>query len=166
MTNGPLLRFTANQQPIGADLKFQGQGPFTITLQVDCFSQRPLDYIQIVHNGKVVHEIKPTADQKAIAFTHTLNVNQSGWIALRSGQNKPNPIEWWNRTMAAHTSPTYITVNDQIPANNASANYLLARIDSTLKWADTDAIWTTAQTKQTAMQSFRQARKFYEQALK
>jgi hypothetical protein len=163
---GPLLRFTANGQSIGTDLKFKGDGPFEVTLEVDCFSQRSLDYIQVIHNGQVAHEIKPQPGAKATSFKHTLTVSESGWIALRTGQNKVNPVEWWGRTMAAHTSPVYVTVNDQAPANDESARYLIARVNSTLKWADTDAIWSGEPSKQSAMDSFRKARRFYERALR
>lgn len=166
VSNGPLLRFRANGQRVGSDLAFKGEGPFTVKIEGECFSQRPLDYIQVVHNGQVVYEMKPGGDQKSMAFAHTLTVKESGWVAVRTGQNKVNPIEWWNRTMAAHTSPTYITVNGEAPANDASATYLMARIDSTVKWAETEAIWSTSQTKETAMESFRKARHFYEEALK
>lgn len=41
VTNGPLLRLTANDMPIGSELKFQGAGPFTVKVKTGCFTHAP-----------------------------------------------------------------------------------------------------------------------------
>jgi hypothetical protein len=68
--------------------------------------------------------------------------------------------------MAAHSSPIYVSVNDELPANADDANYLITRIDKTLDWAQSEAIWTSPKTKQTAIDSFQKARQFYTNALR
>jgi hypothetical protein len=59
------------------------------------------------------------------------HVNKSN----RAGADQPDPEDWLNYTMAAHTSPIYINVNDQPSANAEDAKNLLA-IDSFNKARD------------------------------
>jgi hypothetical protein len=165
VTNGPILSFSANRARIGGELKFSGKGPFMMEIRGQCFTQRPVNYLQLIHNGKVIHEVRVDDYQQRLSIFHKLNVEESGWIALRAGADKPDSEDWWNYTMAAHTSPIYITVNNQQPTNAEDAKYLRARLDTTLAWADTDAIWSSPDSKRTAIDSFKEARSFYESAI-
>lgn len=165
VTNGPLLSLSANRARMGDDLQFSGEGPFMIEIRGSCFTQRPVNYLQLIHNGEVIQEVRTEDYQQRLKLFLELNVSESGWIALRAGADEPDPEDWWGYTMAAHTSPIYITVNDRVPASAKDAKYLIARMDSTLEWANTDAIWSSSSSKQTAVQSFKEARSFYKNAL-
>lgn len=166
VTNGPLLDLSVNDRPIGSDIRFDGSGPFSVTVKAECFTQRPISYIQIIQDGEVVHELREEELPKQNRITRELSFERSGWIALRVGADKSNPEDWWAYPMAAHTSPVYVTVNEELPANTADANYLLARLDATLQWTETGAIWSSAATKQTAIESIEKARSFYRKALR
>lgn len=165
VTNGPLLNLTANGQPIGSNVQFTGEGPFAATVSAECFSQRPINYIQIIRNGEVVHELRGKDLPKENQFVFQLEFSESGWLAMRAGHESPDPEDWWGHTMAAHTSPIYVTINDQPPVNSEDAEYLLARMNVTLNWARSQAIWSTPASKLTALDSIAQARKFYEKVL-
>lgn len=166
VTNGPLLAFSANRAQMGGELQFSGEGPFMIEIRGRCITQRPVNYLQVVHNGKVIHEVRSEDYQLRLNLFLELNVTESGWIALRAGADKPDAEDWWNYTMAAHTSPIYITVNNEPPANAEDARYLLARLDTSLRWAEEEAIWSSANSKRTALDSFRKARSIYSSALR
>ena len=166
VTNGPLLKLTANGEPIGSELRFTGSGPFTVNVEGECFSQRPVNYIQIIQDGAVIHEIRASELPQSSPFRYPLTFEKSGWIALRTGPDTSDPEDWWGYTMAAHSSPLYVSVNDELPANADDANYLITRIDKTLDWAQSEAIWTSPKTKQTAIDSFQKARQFYTNALR
>ena len=165
VTNGPLLSLSANRKPIGSEITFTGPGPFTVEVRASCFTQRPINYIQVIQDGEVVHEFRIDDYQQRTQLSHQLTFENSGWIALRAGHDKPDPEDWWNYTIAAHTSPIYVTINGQPPAKANDAKYLLARMDTTLEWAKTKAIWSSRSTKQTAIQSFQKARSFYQKSL-
>ncbi len=166
VTNGPILNLTADGEPIGSELRFSGSGPFTVTVEGECFSQRPLNYIQVIQDGEVVHEIRANELPRSTDFRCALSFQSSGWITLRAGHDTSDPEDWWGYTMAAHTSPIYVNVNDTPPARADDARYLLARMDLTLDWARTNAIWSSPSSRQTALDSFHNARQFYEQALR
>ena len=57
-----------------------------------------------------------------------------------------------------------MTINDQLPAVNESANYLVARMDATLQWAEEDARWSNDEYQLKAISSFQQSKRFYEVA--
>ena len=135
-----------------------------IDVEAECFSQKPINYIQLVHNGVVIHELRGDNLPKNNRIQHSFKVRRSGWVALRAGHDTADPEDWWGYTQAAHTSPVYITVNGEKPANAEDARYLLARLDTTLNWAETQAIWSSPETQKTALDSFRKARRFFEAA--
>ncbi len=165
VTNGPLLTLTANGESVGSDLRFTGTNPVTVTVNAHCFTQRPINYLQIIQDGEVAYEIRKDRFEQEADFDFELIFKQSGWIALRAGHDTSDPEDWWGYTMAAHTSPLYVTVNDESPANKEDAKYLMARVDKTLDWAQNEAIWTSPTTRYTAIESFQRAHRFYEQAL-
>lgn len=166
VTNGPLLKFLANDQPIGSELRFDGKGPHTIQISAGCFTHRPIKFFEIIFNGKVVHELKVPEDQKTTTVVKEIGVSKSGWLALRARHDKPNGDNWHWGVTAAHSSPIYVTVNGQMPAVEESARYLVGRLDTTLKWATESAIWSGSTSRNKAITSFKAARKFYADALK
>lgn len=101
--------------------------------------------------------------EKGNALHHALTFEKSGWIALRAGHDTSDPEDWWGYTIAAHTSSIYVTMNDEFPSNLEDAKYLLTRIDETLKWAESNAIWSSPSSRETAIESFQNARRLYEQ---
>ena len=58
----------------------------------------------------------------------------------------------------------YVTLNDESPAVKESADYMVARMDATLQWAEADALWSSGEYKHKAISSFQQAKRFYEAA--
>lgn len=165
VTNGPLLSLTVDGQRVGSELRFEGEGPFTVEVDAECFSHRPINYIQLIQDGEVVHELREDDLPRENAFQFEARFEQSGWLALRAGHDESNPEDWWGYPMAAHTSPIYVTVDDSLPADEESARYLMARLDATLIWAEQGAIWSSPESKRSAMKAFREARAFYEAAL-
>lgn len=165
-TNGPLLFLSANGRPIGADLKFQGQPPFTVKVLARMHTQYPVRKAELIQNGKVVHTVDVAADQKDLTIRKDLTFTRSGWLAFRVTSPKGGVTGRWDfKKTAAHTSPIYVTVNGKLPADQASAKYLLARLDASLNWIDNQALFSSEQHRHDARKSFEQARQFYANAL-
>ena len=91
---------------------------------------------------------------------------KSGWLAVRARHVRNDPDNWHHTITAAHSSPIYVTLNDQLPAVKESAEYMTARLDATLQWAESDAVWSNDAYKNKAISSFKQAKQFYEAALR
>jgi hypothetical protein len=57
-----------------------------------------------------------------------------------------------------------VKINDELPAVKESADYMVARMNATLGWAETDARWSSDEYRRKAISSFQQAKSFYEAA--
>ena len=165
VSNGPLLHLTANDESIGSELKFTGKGPFTVRINAGCFTQHPIKFFEIIVNGKVLHQLKVPAGQKTTTVAREIKFRESGWLAVRARHDRPNGDNWHWGITAAHSSPIYVTVNQQPPAVEESARYLVGRLDTTLKWARETAIWSGATSREKDIASFLTARSFYQAAL-
>jgi len=165
VTNGPLLHLTANGRSIGSELTFEGQGPFTVQVKTGCFTQRPVKFLEIIHDGAVAARIEVSEKQKTGELSREIRFQKSGWLAVRARHDKNDPDNWHHSITAAHSSPIYVTVNKRAPAVQTSAEYMVARLDATLEWARTEALWSSDASKHKALASFEQARHFYWAAL-
>ncbi|MFC1735895.1 CehA/McbA family metallohydrolase [Candidatus Hydrogenedentota bacterium] len=165
VSNGPMLNLSANGKPIGSEIKFTGKGPHTVTLDTGYYTEKPIRYFQIIQNGKVVFERDVKRNEKRVKVKRDLKFVNSGWLAVRCGNRESDPNNWEHAYTAAHTSPIYVTVNDQMPAEKASAEYMVARLQVTLDWAKDKAIFLNEDVKKRAIESFDKAKRFYESAL-
>ena len=55
-----------------------------------------------------------------------------------------------------------MTINDEMPADRKSAEYMLKRIELTKIWTDKTAIWSSKEYKLRALDSIKKARGFYQ----
>lgn len=163
-TNGPLLEVSANGKPLGAELRFEGQGPFRVTVKANCFTRKPIEYFHIVQDGEVVYEQRVTPEQETLRIERELSFSKSGWLAVRCGSRKRDANNWENAYTAAHGSPIYVTVNGEKPANKDSADYMVARSEVALDWAKNEAKFSTNDYRKRAVGSFETALRFYESA--
>ena len=165
VTNGPLLHLTANGKPIGSELKLRGEGPFAIRVETGCFTQRPIKFLELLVNGAVAAQVEVTDERKTVELSKEIPFHRSGWVAVRARHLENDPDNWHHTTTAAHSSPIYVTVNDELPAVRGSAEYMVARPEATLQWANgDDSLWSSDEYKQRAISSFEQAKAFYESA--
>jgi hypothetical protein len=165
-SNGPMLDFTANGRPIGSEIKFNGEGPFTVTVEAGCYTEKPINYFHVVQDGKVVLDQPVERTQKSVRVKVDLKFEKSGWIAVRSGATQRDPNNWEGAYTAAHSSPIYVNVNDQLPADKYSAQYMIARVGVAIDWVKTTAQFSTDEYHQRAIDSFEKALRFYQEALK
>lgn len=166
VTNGPLLSLSADGQPIGSEIKLEGDGPHSVRLHTGCFTQVPIRFFEVLVNGKVARHVHVADNQKEVSLNIDLPITESCWIALRARHDTPNVDNWHRGITAAHTSPIYVTLNDRKPAVRASAQYMVARLDETIRWGEEDAFWSHDLRQQEALNSFRAAREIYVAALK
>ena len=135
-------------------------------VETGCFTQRPIKFLELLTDGTLVAEAEVPEGQKTVELNKELSFRKSGWLAVRARHVKNDPDNWHHTITAAHSSPIYVTINDELPAVKASAEYLVARLDATLNWIDAEAMWSSEEYKQKAISSFEQAKKFYQEALK
>lgn len=163
-TNGPLLDLSANEKPMGSELRFEGKGPFAVKVKTACFTQKSIEYFQIIKDGQVVFDKSVASGQKIVRIEKELHFSESGWIAVRCGSRQRDRDNWENAYTAAHSSPIYVTVNGKKPADKDSANYMTARSQVALEWVKNTARFSSDEYRERAVTSFEKALLFYQEA--
>jgi len=163
-TNGPLLGLTLGDKKLGDELRLAAAKQdvkFTAWMR----SIVPIDHLQIVCNGKVLRDLKTSADQMSADVEGTLPVASSGWCVLRAWSEKAEyPI--LDLYPYATTSPIYISVDGAPLHAQEDAAYFVAWIDRVTKAAASHGDWNTDAEKASVMDLLSRARQVYQQIAK
>ncbi|MCI0460840.1 MAG: CehA/McbA family metallohydrolase [Gemmataceae bacterium] len=152
LTEGPLLRLTANEVEPGSVLDLAA--PATVRVQAAAQSVTPFDRLEVLVGGKVVatspaHDIPPSATvESEIPFA------QSGWLAARCWQDGPG-----RPRAVAHTSPLSVHVGGHtLQPDVVVLAALAAQLDEMLYWVTEMAAAEDDRQRQRHIAVFQQAR--------
>lgn len=107
VTNGPLLRVTANNKISGH--VFQSPEPLELTIEGRLDSRDPIAAIELVHNGRV--ELLPQLPAK-------ITLHESGWFLIRARCDTPHTFRF------ASTAPWYLEIaNKPNPTHKDSCDF-------------------------------------------
>ena len=115
VTTGPMLFATLNGEHPGQI--FRQPASETFQLKIKSVSDRPVERIEVIINGKVAQSIQPgLVPQQAknadgawtLEVEKELTVFRSSWITVRTMQPMPD-----GRKRFAHTSPWHVEIPDQ-----------------------------------------------------
>lgn len=158
-TNGPLLRFSLGDQPIGGELKLpagNSQVRFTAALR----SIVPVDHLQVLCNGEVVREIALSRNRESGDAQGTVPISRSGWCILRAWNQKAE-LPVLDIYPYATTSPIYISVGGEPARSARDAAYFVAWIDRLEQAANAYPDWRSAAEKQHVLKLLSDARAVY-----
>ncbi|MGE5204998.1 MAG: CehA/McbA family metallohydrolase [Chlamydiota bacterium] len=158
-TNGPLLRFTLEDQPIGGELKVpagSNQVKFTAAMR----SIVPVDHLQVLCNGNVVREIPLSKQRDAADAEGTLPISKSGWCILRAWNEKAE-LPVLDLYPYATTSPIYISVGGEPVRSAKDAAYFVAWIDRLSQAVAGYPDWRSAMEKEHVLKLLSDARAIY-----
>jgi TolB protein len=162
-TNGPLLGFTVENQPIGGNVKLAA-GTHKVKFKAWLRSMVPVDHLQVICNGEVSRELQLEGNHDAADVDGTLLVSGSGWCLLRAfSEQAKYPI--LDIYPYATTSPIYLSVDGSMPKAHDDAAYFVAWVDQLIAAAQTNQDWNTDREKSVVLEHMSQARKVYEQLL-
>jgi hypothetical protein len=126
-TNGPLIVMTVNGREPGGDVRLPAEGG-DVAVAVRLRSNVPVDHLELVGNGNVVHRIALAADRMSASATVRLPVDRSGWLLLRArGEKAAYPT--LDIYPYATTSPVYLTVGGRPARSPEDARYFMSWID-------------------------------------
>jgi TolB protein len=161
VTNGPLIEFTANGQMPGTELALAAGGG-TVTFEAAVHSAAPLDTVELVSMGEVVHRASLSETRQLGTFSVALPVTRSGWYSVRAmGPEATFPVE--NTRPLAVANPVYVVVGGQPIRDRASADYFVKWIDLLTTMADAHPGWRSERERAHVLGQFAEARAIYEQ---
>lgn len=128
VTNGPLIKFSANGAEAGGIIKASpGQ---TVEWKLDAWSSVPVEKVEILVNGQVAWSGAALEAAGHKTFTGRVNVPRGGWIAARvyGGATRPPLMDSYP---FAHTAPVWF---NRIGSRDADAVRRSAQ--DLLRWMD------------------------------
>ncbi len=169
VSTGPIVRLTANGSPIGSDLKLSSGSEVVLQASMEApFDQYPIDQLEIVVGGKVLVRFPNDAKKSLIGGGAKIWPQTSTWVAARANGSKMLPYQVWPVLGAtgippmAHTSPIYLTVDDQPVWSDEDAAILAARVERAVAWATNTGNYLTEEQRAEVIRLYRTALKVYQ----
>jgi Tol biopolymer transport system component len=159
VTNGPQLGFTLNDRIAGDQIELPA-GNHELRVAAWMRSIVPLDHLEIVCNGQVVHDVKLQGDRESADISTILPVSHSAWCLLRAWADRAeDPI--LDLYPYATTSPIFIAVAGAPLRSKEDAGYFMAWIDRLIAAANADQGWNNPAEKEHVLSTLQSARQVY-----
>lgn len=162
VTNGPLLRpwvhgLDAPQEGALPGHVFHVDQGQTAELQIELklSTRDPIDYLEVVQDGKTVHEVRLDQWAKAGGNLPPVNFTKSGWFLIRAVTNNPKTYRF------ASTGPYYVEVGYERRVSKKSAQFF---VDWVFERAGRIKLDDPAQ-KSEVLEYHRRARDFWQKKL-
>ncbi|MDP6442166.1 MAG: CehA/McbA family metallohydrolase [Pirellulaceae bacterium] len=125
VTNAPMFDFKVNGKMSGETIELGKPGDVKLSATVR--SHHPLDRVEVIVNGKVIHSEKLDSPQQQVVVERAIAVDRSGWIAVRA--QGPSHPDQPSGSVFGHTSPVYLHVADRPVDAREDAAYFVRWID-------------------------------------
>lgn len=155
-TNGPLLGFTVEGQPPGTELPVPA-GETELKYSGFLRSIVPVDHLEIVMNGKVVHTIHLTGTRMSADFAGKVQVSGNGWLLVRAWNDAASPEVFDLYPYATTNAVSYHASNSAIHCGG-DAQFFLTWIDRLENVAAANEDYNTAEERAATLAQIRAAR--------
>jgi hypothetical protein len=119
VTNGPLLRPFCEEQPPGHVFKGEEGQALDLQITANLATQDPIDYLEVIRDGKVVHEVRLDALAKERGQLPKLTFDTSGWFLVRAVTSTPDTYRF------ASSGPWYVEFDGKPRISKKSAQFFL-----------------------------------------
>ena len=124
VTNGPLLRPIVEGRPPGYVFRLQPGNTLTLEIGLDLATRAPIEYLQIIQNGKVEAEVRLADWANRKGRLPPLVFDQSGWFLVRAVTNNQQTYQF------ASTGPYYVDEAGRPRISRSSVQFFLDWIDA------------------------------------
>jgi hypothetical protein len=124
VTNGPLLRSVVAGQLPGYVFHLDGRGKLSFEIGLDLATRVPVDYLQIIKDGRVEHEVRLDKFAESGGQLPPLEFDESGWFLVRAVTNNVKNYQF------AASGPYYVEQAGRPRVSRASVKFFLDWIDA------------------------------------
>lgn len=158
----PLLEFSVDGKLAGDTIAL-APGKAKLRVKARARSLEPYETLEILINGKVVREARPSGDHFDASIDDSIEVERGGWIAARAHGPKmlPYGATWWKMPVFAHSSPIYLDMPGRPAPAAESAALLLDQLGYFERWAESTARFPTPENKRQALEYVARAKAIY-----
>lgn len=162
-TNGPLLFMDVAGEPPGSVMEVSELPGGTVPVSVEVASIVPLDVVEIVSDGRVVHSEDARGRGPRFTVEAEISVADAGWIAARArGPNHPHVADDYP---FAHTTPVYLTRNGLQKVYADDAVFLYRVVEELWEWVDGRDRWRNEDERATYQSRIQAALDHYQEVV-
>ena len=145
ITNGPLLELQVQGKGVGEVVPLQQPGRVRVTGTAK--GRRPFGKLELVQNGKVVHQIEATPQEGHFRadLEFELQIDVPSWLALRTAGSGTSYYGW---PLFSHTSATYVSIEDKLPRSGEARNALISEMEEAQADIQHKAIFFSAEERE------------------
>ncbi|MEO8228720.1 MAG: CehA/McbA family metallohydrolase [Chloroflexota bacterium] len=111
VTSGPILELAVDGHEPGDVIRLGSGGRLEVTVRARA-AQPVIADLELIVNGRVVAATGGAAGSTELSLHETVEVTAGSWIAARS-RSRDEIVSAFATSMAAHTSPVYVEVQDR-----------------------------------------------------
>jgi hypothetical protein len=158
VTNGPLLTFEVNGQPMGSEIAIPEGTGFRARLTADVQSRDPIRMVEFIRNGQVIDSRTVEPPLRTARFEKDVTVDRSSWFAVRVTGSKSASAA---RESRAHSGPIYIHAGRKATLVAEDIELMLRWIDRLWFYLDERDNFGPDPNRRRARATFDQARQHY-----
>ena len=157
VTNGPSLMLRVDGKEPGGELQLSaGQGPTSVTVEVEVASIVPVDRLEIIVNGHPVRSEALRSGARRATITQQVVLKKSSWIAARA-LGPGHRLIMNDANAFAHTGPVFCYLDNQPIRSPQDAQFWVTWIDELIEDVKDRGTFATDQRRDSVIELFRQA---------
>ena len=188
ISNSPFIFCTVAGKNPGEEIRIPKNG--NIKIKAEVWSQFPLDRLEIVANGRVVGEVIVEKDMNYAKLEIEIKPSESCWIAARAHQftegDRDRGVSFTQRrdfgggptllnrfygtlrpeTTFAHTSPAYVTVDQQPIHSKDDAEYFVTYLENGMSWLRKSGRFSSEGDRKKALDIFKKGQDLFRRLAK
>ena len=156
-STGPLLLLQVDGHEPGDEIALAAGAPATLRVKAELVSIAPVETIEILVNGDIVHTVRPTDPSKATVDVQ-VPVPQGGWVAARATGPKSKYVG--DDYAFAQTSPVYVVRGGRRFIKASDVQFLSGTVDAI--WARVERTrWRSDAERDSFRAAIDKAKAFY-----
>jgi TolB protein len=164
VTNGPLISFHVNGQPMGARIRVPERPSYSAKLTAEITSRVPLRRVEFIRNGAVIESLDAGAGEESVRLEKTVTVDRSSWFAVRV-TGRPSRGVPSGGIPRAHSGAVYVLVGGEPVLVRQDLELMLRWIDRHWAYLEERDNFGPGDNRALARRMFDQAREHYQAKL-
>ncbi len=160
VTNGPLIDFSVNGQPMGAEIPVSSGSPYRARLAAEITSRVPLARIAFIENGVPIETRIVNSASRTLRLEKDVEVRRSSWFAVRVSGIPTRGIPD-DHVPRAHSGPIYIRVDGQPALRRRDLETLLRWVERLWAYLEERDNFGPGDNRRRARQMIDKAREHY-----
>ena len=163
VTNGPLLTFDVNGEPMGAEVRVPAGQTYRARLQTEVSALVPLRLVEFIQNGQVIESREAREGESTVRMEKEVAVERSSWFAVRVFGHPARGVP--GGTPRAHSGPIYVSVGADRTLIKEDVELMIRWVDRLWAYLEERNNFGSAENRNKALQMFEQARAHYREKL-